>query len=288
MSKGVLSPKTLKPVSQGRFAHYVLASVGAGALLALLSVIIPLAVQGFHGLSMEFLFKSPRELGGGGIGPEIVNTLIMVGLSQCISLPLAVIIALYRVEYHQVCPLAGWFDRALHVVLSLPTMVIGLIVVDFAIVRWHWPISVESGILALSLINWPYAVSLAIEVFQRIPNGWREASWALGSSRWQTITHLILPMSWADIIEIAGVATARLMGETAALIYTAGLNVSNRFAFSAPGETVAVHLWYIRTEGLMPDADHVAAATGLILLLLVVAVLWVSQKFAGWVKNSNL
>ncbi len=288
MSQGDLSPKTLKPVSQGRLAHHVLAVIGMGAILALLSVVIPLAIEGLPRLSMEFLFKSPQELGRGGIGPEIFNTLVMVGLSQGISLPLAIMVAIYRVEYAHAPHLAQWFDRALHVVLSLPTVVIGLIVVDYAVIRWHWPVSVETGILAFSLINWPYALSLAIEAFQHIPDEWREASRALGASRWQTITRLILPVIWPDIIELTGLATARLMGETAALIYTAGINVSGRFAFSAPGETVAVHLWYIRTEGLMPNADQEAAATGLVLLLLVIAVLWVSQKFAEWVKNANL
>ncbi|MCL4493635.1 MAG: ABC transporter permease subunit [Firmicutes bacterium] len=288
MSKSDLSPKTLKPIAQGRSAHYVMAGIGVAAMLALLSVVLPLAVQGLPRLNMDFLFKPPRELGGGGIGPEILNTLIMVGLSQCISLPLAIIIAIYRVEYDHIRHLARLFDQGLQIVLSLPTMVIGLIVVDVAIVRWHWPISVESGILVLSLINWPFAVFLTVQVLQRIPDEWREASRALGASRWQTITRLILPVAWADIIELTGLTMARLMGETAALIYTAGLNVTSRFAFSAPGETVAVHLWYIRTEGLMPDADQVAAATGLVLLLLVIAVLWVSQKFAEWVKNANL
>ncbi|PSR28518.1 MAG: phosphate ABC transporter permease [Sulfobacillus thermosulfidooxidans] len=278
-------PKVLKPTRQGRTWHTLLTIMGAMAIGFLLLVIIPLIVQGAPRLTPKFLFLRPQELGGGGIAPEVINTLAMVGISQGISLPLALLIAIYRVEYDHYSPLIRWFDQGLQILLSLPTIVIGLIVVDVAIVHWHWPVSVQSGIVALTLINWPFAISVLITVLRRIPGSWREGSWALGASRWQTIWYLILPVALADMIEQVGLAVARLMGETAALIYTAGLNVGNHFALSAPGETLAVHLWYVRTEGLMPDAGQEAAATGVVLLVVVFVVLWASQKLAQWVKG---
>ncbi len=284
ITRGSQRGKMLKPTAQGRVGHFMLAGIALLTLTLLLSVIIPLIVQGAPWLNLAFVFRRPQELGSGGVGPEIVNTVVMVGITQFISLPLALLNAIYRVEYDHGSQFARWFDPGLQILLSLPTMIIGLIVVDVAIAHWHWPVSVGSGIVALSIINWPFSIALMVQVLRQIPDSWREASWALGASRWQTIIRLILPVAGADIIEQTGVAVARLMGETAALIYTAGLNVGKKFSLTAPGETLAVHLWYVRTEGLTAHADQEAAATGLVLLILVLMVLWGSQKMAQWMK----
>jgi phosphate transport system permease protein len=274
--------KLLKPSAKGRGTHCVLAAMALLAALLLLSVVIPLVVQALPVLRLNFIFGRPSELGGGGVAPEIVNTLVMVAASQIISFPLAVMAAIYRVEFAVPSWWTSVMDQFSETMLSVPSMVIGLVVVDMLIGRWHWPVSVMTGIVALALMNWPFTLVMVTQSLQDIPKIYREGSWALGGSRWQTVWRMVLPQAMPAMIEQGGLATARLMGETAVLLYTAGINVGRHFRFTGPGETLAVHLWAVRTEGVMPQATAESAATGVVLLVLVALVLWGSRKVAQW------
>ncbi len=278
--------KTLKPSASGRQMHYVLAGVALIAVLLLLSVVVPMAVQAGSVLNLNFIFGPPSELGGGGVAPEIVNTVVMVAATELITFPLAVMAAVYRVEFAQPSWWTGMMDRFSETMLSVPSMVIGLVVVDILIGRWHWPVSVMTGTVALALMNWPFTLVMVTQALRDIPQSYREGSWALGGTRWQTAWRMVLPQSLSVMIELAGLATARLMGETAVLLYTAGMNVGPHFRITGPGETLAVHLWAVRTEGVMPQATAESAATGVVLLGLVVFVLWGSRLAAQWLARN--
>ncbi|PSR38135.1 MAG: phosphate ABC transporter permease [Sulfobacillus thermosulfidooxidans] len=283
MNEQPLNLKRLHPTRHGRTAHGLLAALAIVALLLLLSVLLPLVWQALPALTAPFLWGE----GQGAIGPEVLNTLSLVGGSELLSFPLALLVALYRVEWvKSQGPLLRVFDQFATTMLSVPSIVIGLVVVDVAIARWHWPISTMTGIVALALMNWPLSVAYVVEALQQIPGRYREGSWALGASRWQTVRYLILPLAWPQMVEQAGLATARLMGETAVLIYTAGVNAAVHWSLWGPGESLAVHLWLLRTEGVGQNAQAQAAATGVVLLAFVVLVLWGSKRMAQWLKNA--
>lgn len=252
------------------------------AVLLLLSVIIPLVAQAVPALNAAFLFgRAP-----GSIAPEAVNSVTMVAISAAVSFPLALLAGLYRVEFARPSRWTQAFDQFTGTMLSVPSIVVGLVVVDVAVVRWHWPVSTLTGILALTLMNWPLTVALVVEALQSVPGLYRDGSWALGASRWQTVTRLILPLALPQMIEQGGMAVARLMGETAVLIYTAGVNVGPGWALGGPGESLAVHLWLLRTEGVTDLASSQAAATGVVLLGLVFLVLWGSRRLAEWLQDT--
>lgn len=245
---------------------FVLAGVG----LALpLSLVAELVARAAPVLSWAFLFTPAREVEpGGGIGPELVNTLVMVGAALLASAPLGLAAAILRVEYLRPGRWAEALETAATLLAALPSVVVGLGVFVFLVGSLHWPFSRLTGTAALFVLNVPWVAQTGMAALARVPDSLREASLALGATRFQTVMRVVLPWAWPALATGIGVGVARLLGESAALIFSAGVNAGGGGIW-APGATLAVHLWYVRTEGLMPDADHVAAATGVVLLALV-------------------
>lgn len=259
----------------------------AGALLVLIlfiAIIGDLVWQSLGVLSWHFLWNPPSETAPGGIGPELLNTLVMVGMASLISVPLGLAGAIFRVEYGGSPGFLKVFDRVRYTFLSLPTIVIGLLVYQWVVVGLGWPLSIRSGIVALVVMNWPFVVNIGIEALGGVPDADRETSMALGATRAQTLWRIVFPSALPALVAGLGVSTARLLGESAALIFTAGINVAVHWSWSTPGETLAVHLWYLRTESLAPHANAEAAGTGVVLLGLVALVLYLTQKIAHWLK----
>lgn len=250
------------------------------------SVTLDLVIRGIGMLSWSFLLSWPREVrAGGGIFPELVNTATMVGTALLVSVPLGLASAVLRVEYGKDTWFFREFDRFTQTFLSMPSVVIGLVVFQVFINSWGWPMSWATGTVALILLNWPFVVTHMREVLWLAPDSLREGSLALGATRLQTLVRVILPTSLPAMVDNLGLAMARLTGESAALVFTAGVNVSHHFSVLGPSETLAIHLWYLRTEGIMPDAAAQAAGTGLVLLGVVFLILLISRRVASWLRH---
>lgn len=265
---------------------HVVAVVGSLLTAVLFAILLgDLVWQGLPEISLGFLWRTPSELSSfGGIGPELLNTLVMVGAASAITIPLGLAAAILRVEYGARPGFLVVFDRMRYTLLSLPTIVVGLMVYEWFIVGLRWPLSVGAGVIALTVVNWPFVVDVSVAALKGVPDSFREASLALGGTKYLTLLRVVLPSALSALVSGLGMAIARLMGESAVLIFTAGINVSRHWGWSAPGETLAVHLWYLRTESVAPHADAQAAATGVVLLLLVGLVLYLTQKLAHWLK----
>lgn len=273
-------------MSRGSRFHLAAQVLAWAGLLILGSALWDLLAQGIPFFNAAFLVGPPSEVtAGGGIGPELVNTVLMVVIAEAISLPLGMAAAIWRVEYMTHPAIRRLFDLVTVGFQSLPTIVVALVVFDWVVFALHWPLSVGTGVIALSVLNWPLVVVFAREALEGVSDTLREGSLALGATRFQTLTRMILPAGRGALIDGLGLSVARMTGEAAALIYTAGVNVSVHWGWFQPGEGLAVHLWYVRTEGQMPDRAGVAAATGLVLLLLVlIAVVgskWLARAAAA-------
>ncbi|MDA8193610.1 MAG: ABC transporter permease subunit [Thermaerobacter sp.] len=244
--------------------------------------------DGWPLLSWRFLLGLPRELeAGGGVAPEILNTFSMVMMAMAVIAPLGLAVAVQRVEYGRDVWWTRELDRWSRVFLSVPGIVVGLVAYRVLVAELGWPVSILTGTVALAVLNWPFVAVSAGDALAGVPESLREGSLALGTTRWQTWLFAVLPEALPSLVNGLGLAAARMIGESAALIFTAGVNVSPHWGLAAPGETLAVHLWYIRTEGLMPDATGQAAATGIVLLGLVIALLWASQRLALWLERRH-
>ncbi len=238
-----------------------------------LAIVASLIQEGLPAISWRFLTGwSTSE----SIGPELLNTLVMVGMTLIVTIPLGLMTAIYQEEYHYnpAKKRVATLSRVRATLLSAPTIVVALVVYRIAVGWWHWPVSVLTGVLTLSVINWPFLATLSAQALRGVPDSYRQASLALGASRLQTTRGVVLPAALGFLVEGWGLAFARLAGESAALIVTAGVNVSRHWSLFGPGETLAVHIWYIRTEGVSLNRGAEAAATGVVLMALIAVVVW--------------
>lgn len=261
----------------GRAIHRMFAVLAACAAFLLCLMMLSLLREGLPWLTWRFLVSGAPQ---GGIRPEILNTAVMIGLTLLCTVPIGLGVAMYVREYAK--RESRILPQMAETLLSTPSVVVALVVYRVVVGWWHWPISILTGVIALIVINLPFMVTVYIASLKGVPETYREASLALGASRWQTLVKVMIPAARASLIEGTGMAAARLAGESAALIFTAGVNVSRHWTLWGPGETLAVHIWYVRTEGTVAHRDGQAAATGVALMLFIALALWLSRRVARW------
>jgi phosphate transport system permease protein len=215
-------------VNHGAEAASVLAALIAVAFLAIL--VGSVLVRAFHALDWNFFTKGPAVFGqsGGGIAPALIGALLLVLIATAMSLPVGVLIALYVSEF---APrrVADQIKLWLDVLNGFPSIVIGIFVFALA-VKTKVPLlgighhqSVFAGSFALAIIMLPLVSRTTMEVLALVPNSLREASYALGVSKWRTVVSVILPTAIGGIVTGTTLAVARAAGETAPLLFTCAL-----------------------------------------------------------------
>lgn len=231
--------------------------------------------QGFAVLNLEFIFSPSKEFqAGGGVGPQLFNTFYILFLSLLFSVPVGMGAGIYLAEYARPSRLTNAIRLSTECLATVPSIVIGLFGLIIFVNAMGLGFTILGGAAALALLNLPVLVRVTEESLRTVPQTYREASLALGATRWQTIRRTVLPSALAGLVTGLTLVSGRAIGEAAILIYTAGVSVSRHFPDFNPftaGETLAVHLWYVRAEGLRPDANEIAAGTAALLVLVVLA-----------------
>jgi len=208
------------------------AAVGAAAVaLGALGVLIwSVGSRGAGALGWSFFTKGPALFGqaGGGIAPALVGTLLLVGVATAFALPVGVLTALYA---NELAPrrVARQVRLWLDVLNGFPSIVIGIFVfalcvqTSLPVFGWGRHQSAIAGGFALSIIMLPLVSRATMEVLSLVPHDLREASYALGVSRWQTVLRVVVPASLGGILTGTTLAVARAAGETAPLLFTCAL-----------------------------------------------------------------
>lgn len=222
----------------------------------------------------RFLIMLPLETeAGGGVGPEIFNTVYFALLSTAVTLPIGIGAAVYLARFARSAPLVGALRTALDTLASLPSIVYGLFGFLVFVVQMRAGYSLAAGAFVLALLNLPLVVGIAEEALRAVPRELEEASLALGATRVQTVFRVSLPVAWPGILAALVLGIGRVFAESAPLIMTAGTTISRASAYSPSpfrgGETLAVHLWYVNSVGLAPDRAEISAGTAAILVVLV-------------------
>ena len=215
-------------LNRGAEAASVLAALVAVGFLAIL--VGSVLVRAFHALDWNFFTKGPAVFGqtGGGIAPALVGTLLLVLIATAMALPVGVLIALYVSEFaprRVAQQIKLWLD----VLNGFPSIVIGIFVFALA-VKTKVPIlgighhqSVFAGSFALAIIMLPLVSRTTMEVLALVPGSLREASYALGVSKWRTVVGVVLPTAVGGIVTGTTLAVARAAGETAPLLFTCAI-----------------------------------------------------------------
>jgi phosphate transport system permease protein len=243
-------------------------------VLALLVVFLGyILYKGMPVLSASFIFGRSSDIeAGGGVGAQLFNSFYLLFLSMAVSIPIAVGAGVYLAEYARDTRLTRAIRLSTECLATVPSIVLGLFGMIVFVNIMGLGFSIIGGALTLVLLNLPLLVRVTEESIRTVPDFYREASLALGATKLQTIWKVILPSALPGIITGITLTAGRALGETAILIFTAGTTVSRYMGDTdllAGGETLAVHLWYLMSTGLVPDRDAVANGIGAMLIFTI-------------------
>ncbi|HWR09435.1 phosphate ABC transporter permease PstA [Sporomusa sp.] len=259
--------------SKDKIATAVMWLAGMLILAILATFLGYMLYKGLPVLSWSFITGMSSDINaGGGVGAQLFNSFYILGLSMVFSIPVAVGAGIYLAEYAGNDRLTDMIRLSTESLATVPSIVLGLFGMIIFVNMFGMGFSIIGGALTLLLLNLPVLVRVTEESIRTVPAYYREASLALGATKWQTIWRVVLPNALPGIITGITLTAGRALGETAILIFTAGTTVSRTvpdFNVMAAGETLAVHMWYVMAVGLVPDRVAVADGTGALLLITI-------------------
>lgn len=245
-------------------------------LVALASVFVigVILVRGIGGLSWEFLTTMPSKgMRAGGIFPAIVGTLMLVTLTLIFALPMGVAAAIYLSEYAK----DNWLTRMVRLAIvnlsGVPSVVYGLFGLGLFVIFLQFGTSLLAGALTLALEALAVIITASEEALRSVPQSFREVSYSLGASRWQTVRHAVLPFAIPGIMTGTILAVSRAAGETAPILFTVAAFYLPRLPDSIFDQAMALpyHLYVISTQ--IPNIPEVKRyGTAVVLLLIVLSL----------------
>lgn len=210
--------------------------------------------------------------------PSLINTITMTGISLLIAVPIGIFTAIYLVEYAQRGNKFVDLVRLTAETLSgIPSIVYGLFGMLFFVTTLKMGFSIMSGALTLSIMILPLIMRTTEEALKSVPDMYREASFGLGAGKLRTVFKIVLPSAVPGILAGAILAIGRIVGETAALIYTAGTVAQIPENVMGSGRTLSVHMYALSSEGLHTNQAY---ATAVVLLILVIFINGLSSVVA--------
>ncbi len=253
------------------FAALGLCSLFVIAFVAILLLYI--IINGYGALSFEFLTEMPRHrMTEGGIYPAIVGSLYLVGLSLVFAIPLGVLTAIYLNEYASTSKSTWVIEMAVNNLAGTPSVVFGLFGLALFVKYFGFGPSILSASLTLALLIVPVIIRASKEALMTVPMEFREASLALGVTKWQTIRKIVLPAAIPGIATGVVLSVGRVAGETAPILLTGAAYFLPRLPDSVFSQFMALpyHLFVLATAGTnISQTRPIQYGTALVLLLIV-------------------
>ena len=251
-----------------RFATMMLWIVAVIILSLLVAFLIQILGRGLPYLTNDF-FNGPD-----GVRGQLFNSFYILFISLVFSLPVGLGAGIYMSEYAPKNKLTDIIRLSTESLATVPSIVFGLFGMIIFVNMLGLGFTILGGAATLALLNLPILVRVTEESLQAVPRSYREASLALGATMWQTIRKVILPTALPGLITGITLVAGRALGETAILIFTAGMNVSRKLFDINPlaaGETLAVHLFAAKSNPLPgTNADQIADGTAALLIIMVI------------------
>ena len=245
-------------------------------LISLFIILMFVAVRGFEVIDIGFLLEPPRAgMTKGGIFPAIIGTFYLAMGSILFALPLGVLSAIYLTEYARLGKWVRAIKIGVNALAGVPSVVFGLFGLAIFVKFFGFGVSILAGSLTLGILILPTIIRASEEAIIAVPRTFREASFALGASKWQTVTKAVLPSALPGILTGAILGIGRAAGETAPILFTAATFYQRRLPHSVLDEVMALpyHIYALMTEGTKPEFQvPIAYGTALVLLLLVLGI----------------
>lgn len=245
-----------------------------GALIAITVLIFLVAyilVKGIPHINKD-LFAFTYNSENASLMPALINTLMMTALTLAIATPIGIFAAIYLVEYaKRGSRLVKIFRMTAETLSGIPSIVYGLFGLLFFVTALKWKYSMLAGSFTLVIMILPLIMRTSEEALLAVPDSYREASFGLGAGKLRTISKIVIPAAVPGILSGVILAIGRVVGETAALIYTAG-TVAQIPGLMDSGRTLAVHMYVLSSEGLHMDQAYATAVILLVLVLIINAI----------------
>jgi phosphate transport system permease protein len=256
--------------TSGKIAKLLLWASGLTVLAALLVIVGFVLIRGIGAISLEFIFSMPI-VGGreGGILPMIVGTLCIIAISTIAATPIAVASGVYLTEYAGRHPLSKIVTFGAEWLAGVPSIIFGLFGFAFFVVFLGWGFSILSGGMVLACMILSGTIRTTQEAIKAVPDSYREASFALGATKWQTVRSVVLPIAAPGILTGIILGIGRAAGETAAIMLTAGSFMALPTSLFSSVRPMSLHVYILAIEGVHPGAIARAFGTSLLLILVV-------------------
>ena len=250
------------------------------SVLFLFLFIILIFTKGGKLISFSFLTQPPKAgMTKGGIFPAIIGTLYLTVLSVLFSFPVGVLSAIYLVEYANENLMVTVIRTAIGTLAGIPSVIFGLFGMAIFVIAFDFGVSILSGSLTLGIMILPVIIKASEEAIKAVPDSFREASYALGATKRQTIMKVVIPTAVPSILTGAIMSIGRAAGETAPILFTAATFYTRRLPKSIFDEVMALpyHIYALMTEGTSPEYQvPIAYGTAVVLLGLVLLISSVS------------
>lgn len=259
-----------------KVAHTGLLGIVLFVVAMLIVIVGDITINALPALSWDFITQYPKDSGrSGGIFPAIVGTLELVAGTAIIALPVGIFSGTYLAEYAKDSKTTNMIRHAIDVLNGTPSIVFGLFGMAALVIYTGWGYSLIAGCITLSLMILPVIIRTTEEAIKSVPGELREASFAMGATKWQTTTKIVLPAALGGVITGSILGLGRAAGETAPIMFTAVVLMQSHLSTSIfdPVMALPYYLYYLATEGTADSSVQYAAAFVLLVMVLSMFVI---------------
>ena len=264
------------------------ASLWSAALLSVTVLVVIVGYIFYKGcahINLDFIFGDYNPVGGGGILPMIVTTILMIFISLIIATPIGILAAVYLQEYAKQGQTVRLIRYATESLTGIPSIIYGLFGAVFFVIYLKLGMSIVAASLTVSIIILPVIIRTTEEALKTVPKSYREGSLALGTTKLQTLYKVILPSAMPGILSGVILSIGRIVGESAAIFLTAGTVAAMPDSIFSSSRTLTVHSYLVTQES---GDIGLAAAVGIVLIVIIlilnITATWISKK----INKANL
>jgi len=260
----------INPKTSERIAKALIWCAALSVLLVLVAIIIYILYQGIPRINWSFLTEIPRNMGrDGGISSTIVGTLLVASVAIAIAVPFGIGTAFYLAEYTRENIVTRIIRFSAESLAGIPSIIYGLFGFIFFVIYMDLGWSVLAGGLTLAVMILPTIIRTSEEAIRAVPQSYREVSFSLGSTKWQTIIKAVFPSAIQGIANGVILGIGRCVAETAAVMLTAGGVLRMASSLFSPTRTMAVHFFILASEGISMENAYGTAALLIILIFFI-------------------
>jgi phosphate transport system permease protein len=272
---------SLDPRISQRIAKTLLWAMTVLTVALLVFIIFFILRKGLPAVNIDFLTKNPVDMGkGGGIFSTVIGTVALTALAILIATPLGVGTAIYLTEYTWENALTRVIRFGAECLAGIPSIIFGLFGFILFVTKLGFGWSILSGGLTLAFMILPTLIRTSEEAIKSVPAAFRQVSFSLGGTKWQTVTHVVLPSALPGIVTGIILSVGRSIGETAAVIFTAGSALRIPTSLFSSSRTMSVHFYILAREGISMSKAYGTAAILIIAILAVnIATYYLMNRF---------